>query len=173
MTSALVAYATKHGSTAEIAEAIAETLRRRGIAAVVAPADTVRSVDEFGLVVVGSAVYMFRWQGSAIDFLKRFERPLRERPTWLFGSGPTGGTPKDDAKVAAILEDQPSPPDNVAKLAKRIAARGYQTFGGRVGPDMGGIFERWVPKGDWRDFDAIRDWAERVADSVQPVSVRA
>jgi menaquinone-dependent protoporphyrinogen oxidase len=115
---------------------------------------------------------MLRWQGSAIDFLRRFERQLRERPTWLFGSGPTGGSPTDDAEVAAILEHQPDPPDSVAKLAKRIDARGYQTFGGRVGPDMGGIFERWVPKGDWRDFDVVRDWAERVADSVQPVGVR-
>jgi hypothetical protein len=74
--------------------------------------------------------------------------------------------------VAPILEHQPDPPDSVAKLAKRIDARGYQTFGGRVGPDMRGIFERWVPKGDWRDFDVVRDWAERVADSVQPVGVR-
>jgi menaquinone-dependent protoporphyrinogen oxidase len=171
MTGALVAYATKHGSTAEIAEAIGETLRKRGIPTVVAPADAVRSIDEFGLVVVGSAVYMFRWQGAAIDFLKRFDRQLRDRPTWLFASGPTGGTPKDDARVAEILATQPAPSGHVAKLAARIEARGYRTFGGRVTSDMGGIFERWVPKGDWRDFDAVVDWANAIADSVQPVAI--
>jgi menaquinone-dependent protoporphyrinogen oxidase len=170
MTSALVAYATKHGSTAEIAEAIGETLRKRGIPTVVAPADAVRSIDEYGLVVVGSAVYMLRWQGAAIDFLKRFERKLCDRPTWLFGSGPTGGTPEADTKVTEILTEQPAPPGNVAKLAERISVRGYRTFGGRVSADMGGIFERWVPRGDWRDFDAVGEWAHRVADSVQPVA---
>jgi hypothetical protein len=48
--------------------------------------------------------------------------------------------------------------------------RGYRTFGGRVGPEMGGVFERWVPKGDWRDFEAIRGWASHIADAVQPVA---
>jgi menaquinone-dependent protoporphyrinogen oxidase len=169
-TTALVAYATKHGSTAEIAEAIGDTLRARGIPTDVAPVDTIRSIDDYGLVVVGSAVYMFRWQGPAVGFVKRFERQLRERPTWLFGSGPTGGTPEEDSKVEEILAIQPAPPDNVAKLADRIAVRGYRTFGGRIGPSKG-LFERWIPKGDWRDFDAVRDWANGIADGVQPVAV--
>jgi menaquinone-dependent protoporphyrinogen oxidase len=168
---ALVAYATKHGSTAEIAEVIAETLRDRGITTEIAPADSVRSVDPYSLVIVGSAVYMFRWQGPAVDFLKRFERQLRERPTWLFGSGPTGGTPKDDDKVAEILADQPPPPDHIANLAEKIGSRGYQTFGGRVVPEMGGIFARWMPRGDWRDFDDIRAWANEVANAVQQAPV--
>jgi menaquinone-dependent protoporphyrinogen oxidase len=162
---ALVAYGTKHGSTAEIAEAIGETFRARGITTEVAPADAIRSVDDVGLVVVGGGVYVGRWHGAAVDFLKRFDRQLRDRPTWLFGSGPTGGTPKADQLLVEILAEQPPAPGNIAKLAERIGAREYRTFGGRAGPGMGGIFERWVPKGDWRDFDAIREWADRIADS--------
>jgi menaquinone-dependent protoporphyrinogen oxidase len=169
-TTALVAYATKHGSTAEIAEIIADTLRGRGITTEVAPANAIRSVDEYDLVVIGSAVYTFRWQGAAVDFLKRFERSLRERPTWMFGSGPTGGTLEEDDKVVEILAAQPPAPDNVAKLAARIGARPYRTFGGRIGPGFGGLFERWIPKGDWRDFDAVRAWGNEIADSVQPVA---
>lgn len=172
-TTAVVAYATKHGSTAEIAEVIAETLRGRGIPTDVGAAGDIRAIDDYGLVVAGSAIYMFHWQGEAVDFLKRFERQLSDRPTWLFGSGPTGGTPKDDAKVVEILADQPPPPGNVAKLAERVGARDYRTFGGRVVPEMGGIFERWVPRGDWRDFDAVRTWANGIADAVQPVGVQA
>jgi hypothetical protein len=38
---------------------------------------------------------------------------------------------------------------------------------------MGGFFERWMPKGDWRDFDAVRGWADGIAaelkDAVTPV----
>jgi menaquinone-dependent protoporphyrinogen oxidase len=172
-TTALVAYATKHGSTAGIAERIGATLRERGILADVAPARAIHSIDGYDLVVVGSAVYMFRWQGEAIDFLKRFERQLRGRPTWLFESGPTGGSPKAEEQMARVLADQPPPPGNVAKLAERIGVRECRTFGGRVGPEMGGIFERFVPKGDWRDFDEIRAWANTIADAVQPVAVPA
>ena len=171
-TTALVAYATKHGSTAGIAEAIGETLRARGIPTDVVPAREVHSVDPYGLVVVGSAVYMFRWQGDAVDFLKRFERDLQRRPLWLFGSGPTGGSEEADAKLAEILGDQPPPPGNIRKRAERLGARPYRTFGGAAGPDMRGVFERWIPKGDWRDFDAIRAWANSIADAVQPVAPR-
>ena len=170
-TTALVAYATKHGSTAGIAEQIGVTLRARGIPTDVAPARDIRSIDDYGLVVVGSAVYMFRWQGDAVDFLKRFEEQLRQRPTWLFGSGPTGGSPEAEEKLDQILANQPPPPGNVAKRVTRVGARGYRTFGGRVGPEMNGFFERRIPKGDWRDFDAVREWANEIADSVQPVAV--
>jgi menaquinone-dependent protoporphyrinogen oxidase len=136
-TTALVAYGSRYGSTAEIAEAIGETLRARGIVTEVAPADAIRSVDEYGLVVVGGGVYVGRWHGAAVGFLKRFDRQLRDRPTWLFGSGPTGGTPKAEELLVETLTRQPPPPGNVAKLADRIGAREYRTFGGRAGPGMG------------------------------------
>ena len=163
---ALVAYASKHGSTAGIAEAVAETLRARGFVTDVMPAKEVRRIDDYGLVVVGSAVYMFRWQGDAVDFLKRFRRELETRSTWLFSSGPTGGDAEADAKMADILVTQPPPPGNAAKLAERIGVRGHRTFAGATADTMTGFFERWIPKGDWRDFDAIRDWANEIAGSV-------
>lgn len=161
---ALVVYASKHGSTAEIAEVIGSTLRERGFVTDVRPAKEVRRLDDYGLVVVGSAVYMFRWQGDAIDFLKRFRRELEQRPTWLFSSGPTGGDAEAEAKVAEILAQQPPPPDNVGKLGERIGIREHRVFGGRTGEEMTGIFERWIPKGDWRDLDAVRDWAHHIAN---------
>ena len=163
MTRAVVAYATKHGSTADIAEEIGRVLREQDIDTDVSPAHAIRSIDAYDFVVVGSAVYMFRWQGEAVDFLKRFDEPLRHRPTWLFASGPTGGSPDAEYKLAEILAEQPAPPGNVRKLAERIGAREYRTFGGRAGPEMGGVFERWVPKGDWRDFPSIRAWATDIA----------
>lgn len=161
---ALVAYASKHGSTAEIAEVIGSTLRERGFVTDVRPAKEVRSLADYSLVVVGSAVYMFRWQGDAVDFLKRFRRDLEARPTWLFSSGPTGGDATAEAKVVDILTQQPPPPDNVVRLGERIGVREHRTFGGRAGDGMTGLFERWMPRGDWRDLDAVRDWAHRIAN---------
>lgn len=166
----LVVYASKHGSTAGIAEVLGDALRAHGLVTDVRPAKEVRRIDDYGTVVVGSAVYMFRWQGDAIDFLKRFRHELQSRPTWLFSSGPTGGTTEDDAKVAEILATQPPLSSNAAKLAEQIGVRGHRTFGGRTGDEMKGFFERWIPKGDWRDFDAVHAWADEIARSA-PVNV--
>ncbi|HEY7589828.1 MAG TPA: flavodoxin domain-containing protein [Candidatus Limnocylindrales bacterium] len=163
---ALVAYASKYGSTAEIAEAIATTLREEGMTTDVALARDVASVGAYDVVVVGSGVYMNRWDGAALGFLKRFERELAARPTWLFSSGPTGGSKDAEVKMAAMLAAQPPAPGEAGKRAQRIGARGHATFAGRIVPEMGGIFARWLPRGDWRDFDAVRSWARRVAADV-------
>jgi menaquinone-dependent protoporphyrinogen oxidase len=156
----LVAYASKHGSTAEIAEAIGEALRARGDEVEVRPAAEVRELSGVEGVVIGSALYMGRWMREGVEFLKRHERTLRDVPTWLFSSGPTGGTPDADAKVREMGPVATGRPvGNVARLADRIYALGHVTFPGRVVPEMGGMFARWVPRGDWRDFGAIRTWA--------------
>jgi menaquinone-dependent protoporphyrinogen oxidase len=160
----LVAYGSKYGATAGIAEAIGETLRERGLATDVRSAADVERIDDYDAVVVGGGVYVGRWHGDAVGFLRRFEHQLAGRPTWLFSSGPTGGTPKAELELRDVLARQPGPPGNVAKLAGRIRPRGHRTFGGRAGSDMGGIFARWIPKGDWRDFDAIRAWAVAIAE---------
>jgi menaquinone-dependent protoporphyrinogen oxidase len=162
----LVAYGSRYGSTAGIAEAIGETIRERGLVTDVLPARDVRRIDTYDAVVVGGGVYAGRWHGDSVSFLKRFEHELEVRPTWLFSSGPTGGNPKAEAQMAAVLAAQPDPPGNIAKVAKRIAPRDHRTFAGRVSAGMGGIFSRWIPKGDWRDFDAIRAWSVEIAEAI-------
>jgi menaquinone-dependent protoporphyrinogen oxidase len=161
----LVVYASKHGSTEEIAEAIGQALREGGADVDVRPAAEVRELQGVETVIVGSAVYMGRWMKEGVDFLKRHEGTLRSIPTWLFSSGPTGGTPETDQK---IRDDGPAvegrPGGNVARLAERIRIAGHVTFPGRVVPEMGGIFARWVPRGDWRDFTAIRRWAAGIVN---------
>ena len=164
MNAFLVAYATKHGSTAEIAAAIGEGLRRAGHVADVVAAREVRDVSAYRAVVLGSAVYMDKWQGDAVDFLQRFESDLQKRPTWLFSSGPTGGTPDAERKVAlALASEKSEPPGDVAGHSRWIGVRGHATFGGRIGEDMRGWLERWMPRGDWRDFDRVRTWAGSIA----------
>lgn len=166
MTRALVAYGSKYGATAGIAEAIGSTLRAHGLEADVRPAADVDRIDEYDVVVVGGGLYVGRWHGDAVALLRRFEEDLIDRPTWLFSSGPTGGSDKAELELRDVLARQPGPPGNVAKIAGRIHPRGHRTFGGRAGSEMGGIFARWIPKGDWRDFDAVSAWADGIADAV-------
>lgn len=60
-TSVLVAYATKSGSTARIAEIIAEALREQGLQAEVRPAREVLKPAGYDAVVLGGALYAGRW----------------------------------------------------------------------------------------------------------------
>ncbi|NIV37101.1 MAG: flavodoxin, partial [Anaerolineae bacterium] len=86
----LVAYATKYGATAEIAERIGQVLREAGLEADVQAADRAGDLGQYGAVVLGSAVYIGQWRKEAARFLKENETTLVEKPVWIFSSGPTG-----------------------------------------------------------------------------------
>src|SRR5512135_3636658 len=118
MTCVLVAYASKNGSTAEIAEAIAKELRAHKLDVDCLEAGDVRQLDSYQAVVLGSAVYMKRWQGSARRFLRRHHETLPTLPWWVFSSGPCGEPKPTDAKTADWLE----PPKIIAEV-ERLGAR--------------------------------------------------
>ena len=92
--SILVAYATKYGSTQEVAETIAAALREGGQTVDCQPAKEVRSLDGYGAVVLGAPLYMFRWHKDAKNFLSRHRQALTARPVAVFAMGPL----KDEAK---------------------------------------------------------------------------
>ena len=166
----LIAHGSKYGSTAGIAEAIASELRQGGLETDVKSAKEIAGVAGYDLAIVGAGVYMGRWNRDALDFVKRFAADLQSRPTWFFSSGPTGGSPKAEQQMAEMLKTQPGPPGAAAKWADRIGIRGHRWFAGRITPEMGGIFARWMPRGDWRDFDAIAAWASSIVGEVrQPI----
>ena len=171
MSKALVVFGSKYGSTAGLAEMVGSELRQAGFETDVVAAREIRSLIGYDLVIVGAGVYMGRWNGDALDFVKRFNADLRGRPTWFFSSGPTGGSAKAEQQMTEMLHSQPGPPGDAAKWATRIGIRGHQWFAGRITPDMGGIFARWMPRGDWRDPAAIAAWTGLIAgDMREPVA---
>src|SRR5688572_14150464 len=92
----LVAYASKHGSTTEIAEVIGKELRKRGYQVEVKPADEVGDPAWYDGFVIGSALYAGGWLKPAAQFLRANQALLATRPVWLFSSGPTGeGDPNE------------------------------------------------------------------------------
>jgi menaquinone-dependent protoporphyrinogen oxidase len=156
----LVAYATKLGATAEIAEAIAGTLREAGHDADARPAREAVDLDGVDAVVLGSALYAAHWQKDARRFVFRHRERLAAMPCWLFSSGPL------DAALAAA--DLPMAP-TVASLVRGLPIRRHRTFGGRLAPDAAvdpHILETH-PVGDFRDWAAIRAWGLEIADELR------
>ena len=87
--SILIAYATRYGSTQEVAERIAATLREGGLTVDVHPVKQVRTLDGYRAVVVGAPLYMFNWLKEARDFVSRHRAALATRPVAVFALGPT------------------------------------------------------------------------------------
>jgi menaquinone-dependent protoporphyrinogen oxidase len=158
----LVAYATRMGSTAEIAQAIGHELTRRGLSVTVSACTDAGRADRFDAVIVGSAVYIGHWDGEAVDYLKSEDAALSTRPTWLFQSGPCGEGARDE---------QIAVPHTVLKAARRLGVEAPVTFGGRLQKSTStGPISRWLATGalagDFRDWDRIRAWASDKADQL-------
>ncbi len=162
----LVAFGSKRGGTAGLAEMIKDALCDHGHTAIVAPAKDVRDLDGIGAVIVVGALYANRWHRDARRFVKRNRGALRRVPVWLVSSGPL-----DDS---AEQRDIP-PTRQVEKLAALVGARGHQTFGGRLAPDATGFPARAMAKnksGDWRDSEHVRGWGATVAGELASDSVK-
>ena len=163
----LVAYGTKYGATAEIAEKIGQVLGQEGFAAEVLPAERAGDVTSYQAVVLGSAVYIGQWRKEAATFLEANAEQLAERPVWLFSSGPTGeGDPVLLGKGWAF-------PEGLQSVADSIQPRDTAVFSGVMDLDKASFFEKLIvrlikaPVGDFRDWDAITAWAQGIADALK------
>ncbi|MEC3982601.1 flavodoxin domain-containing protein [Amycolatopsis sp. H20-H5] len=161
----LIAVASRHGSTKEIADelgrALSAELTGRGMTSQVDVmfADKVRSVAEYDAVVLGSAVYRGQWLDSAKGLAERHRGALLRKPVWLFSSGPVG----DPLKPA-------KDPVDVSAVVALVGARKNRVFSGKIDKQVLRFAERAimtalrVKEGDYRDWAAVREWASQVAE---------
>ena len=161
----LVTTASKHGSTAEIGDAIAAHLTSCGHDVEVRAPATVHDLDDVDAVVLGSAVYIGHWLKPARELVDRLGPQLADRPVWLFSSGPVGNPPKP-------LDD----PIDVVRLVQLIGAREHRIFPGFVDKKRLGFGERAImaavraPEGDFRKWSDIDAWASHIAEELAPVA---
>jgi menaquinone-dependent protoporphyrinogen oxidase len=153
----LITYGSSRGGTEGLAQTVADGLRAEDIEVDVLPPDRVRLLDSYDAVIVGGALYASRWHRAARRFVQRHARELRERPVYLFSSGPLD--------ESAAQDDIP-PVKAVKALMERTGARGHITFGGRLSADAAGFPASAMAKtnaGDWRDATRVRRWARTIA----------
>jgi menaquinone-dependent protoporphyrinogen oxidase len=166
-TSVLVAYATRYGSTQEVAEAVAATLRECGLAVDIQPLREVRTLAGYSAVVLGAPLFMFRWHKDALRFLSRHRQALIERSVAVFALGPVHD-PYDEKEWQ----------DSGAQLDKELAKFPWLTpdavemFGGKYDPAKLrfpiNLFAGDEPASDLRDWAAIRAWASNLAAKLEP-----
>ncbi len=154
----LVAVASKHGATLEIGQVIEASIRSSGLDVELKRIEDVSSLSAYDAFIIGSGVYSGHWMRAAREFIEVHEGELKQRPVWLFSSGPIGDPPKP-------LEN----PAEVAGVIKRLGSRGHRLFPGRIeGSDLG-ISEKALvalvraPDGDFRPWSEIAIWAESIA----------
>jgi menaquinone-dependent protoporphyrinogen oxidase len=154
----LVAYASKHGSTAEIAHRIAERLSERGHEVDARPVTEVDVLGRPEAVVLGSAVYAGSWRKEAVMFVERHREVLARTPVWLFSSGPLGHH----------VEDEQEQPRQLEEIRGWIAPRDHRTFFGKLDLSALSFGERMIakavnaPEGDFRDWEDIDAWADGI-----------
>ena len=159
----LVTYATRAGSTREVAEAVARTLREHGLAAELRPASAIETLAPYGAVVLGTALYTARVHRDARRFLRTHGSELAERPLAVFALGPK--TLADDEVAASRAQL-----DRALAAHPELRADPVAIFGGVVDPARLHFPFNRMPASDARDWDAIRQWADDVAAVVTPLA---
>jgi menaquinone-dependent protoporphyrinogen oxidase len=158
----LVGYATRTGSTSEVAEAIGQTLAARGFAVDVKPLKERPSLDGYDACVLGGAVNGGQWLPEAVQFVDANSARLAQLPTAVFyvHMMNAGDDAKQRRRRLAYLDKVRAlvtPTDEAFFLGKGpsaddtslIARWAFKAFGG-------------AGEGDCRDWDAIRGWAQGV-----------
>ncbi|MCM2466325.1 flavodoxin domain-containing protein [Methanoculleus oceani] len=156
----LVAYATRYGSTAEVAEAIGDELRKADVAVDVLPVGEVEDLSPYRAAVIGSPIYMGKWLPESQVFIERHQQHLRTIPVAYFAVGLTvadGG--------AEILRKAEASMDQVRMLVTPVDVG---VFPGRLESGRLSLTDRTITKliraktGDFRNWEAVRSWAEAV-----------
>ena len=156
----LVAASTRHGSTDEVAHAMAEAFAAAGVRADVVTGDAVAKIsdlDGYDGVVLGSAIYKGHWLTPTVAFADTHVDALAAMPVWLFSSGPVG-----DPTLVRL-------PEELDRISAATNARDHRVFPGRIALEELDDDERAYVEsvggqtGDYRDWAAVRGWAGRIA----------
>ncbi len=162
----LVTYATRAGSTIQIAETIAQTLGGTGSAVDMRPIKSVTDLKGYDAVVIGSAIRMGQWLPEAVQFVKTNQSTLANVPTayFLVSGFLKNDTPEMRKTVEAYL-------DPVRKI---LEPKSIGMFAGKMDYGKLSFLDRTIAKvmkaeeGDWRNWDAVRGWAHDLLPIVAP-----
>jgi menaquinone-dependent protoporphyrinogen oxidase len=160
--SILLAYATRFGSTQEVAETVAAALREAGLKVDLQPMQQVKTLDGYAAVVLGAAIYNTKWHADAHQFLAQHQAALKQRPVAIFTLGPLS------TSASAMRNSRHQLDKELAKY-RWLKPVAVEVFAGKYDPKKPGMgfFERLLPARDYRDWEAIRAWANALPAQLQ------
>jgi menaquinone-dependent protoporphyrinogen oxidase len=169
----LVAYATRGGSTREVADAVAATLRTQGFKAEVRPVESIDSILPYSAVVLGAPIYYGHWHKDMLRFLSQHTVALITRPVAIFALGPLQHDAEEMKAARTVI-------DKALVQFEWLTPVAGEVFVGKYDPSTMNPFERLLLKlpgspvrklstTDQRDWAAIRTWAESLASTLKPL----
>ena len=161
----LLAYGTMAGSTAEVAQAIADEMREAGAKVDVQAVENVRNIEGYDAVVLGSAVRAFHILGKTRRFLRKHRQALNKVPVAYFLVCLAMGDPTPENIKKANQYAQP--------MLKTKEPVSLGLFGGCINhgklTDLIGKSMKSLPEQDHRDWDQIRTWARETYHQLFPL----
>lgn len=175
--SVLVAYATRYGSTQEVAQAITHVLRDQRIEVDIQPMREVHSLEGYQTVVLGAPLYMNRWLKDARRFLARHHGALSRRTVAIFALGPLSTDEQEWQSANTQLDKELARYPDILPVAREI-------FVGKIDPTRFRFPDsliaslpasplKRVPASDGRNWEAIRAWAGQLATNLRPTVSQA
>ena len=163
----LVTYASRTGTTASYAEAIGKTLSENGAQVEVIAMDQAKDLSSYGVVVAGSSIRQFKWLPEAARFIETHQAELAQKRFAMFTVGIALAMPKgEQSRAAAAGWVQP-----VRALVNPIKDGFFP--GGMDFTLLPNNLETWIlhlmvvigvfPRGDQRDLNAARAWAQELS----------
>ncbi len=153
----LVAFDTKHGSTGQVAQTVADTLRGEGFDVHVERVDDVGTLEDVDAVVVGAPVYVGRLTKGARRLFVERRADLTRLPVAVFALGPLHEDPHEFDDAARSLE-------KALQAVPEVDPKTIRVFGGSLEPrDLRFPLSR-MERSDIRDWDAIRAWARALPE---------
>ena len=162
----LVTYASRAGSTAEVAQAIGRTLTDGGAVVDVMPMQDVTDLSAYRAVVTGSAIRGSKWLPEAVDFIQEHRSTLTQKRFAMFTVCITMAMKNAEKYRTGVM-------DWVAPVRALVKPLSEGLFAGML--DFSKLPFNWdtlmlrltvalgiFPRGDHRDWNAIRSWAENL-----------
>ncbi len=163
--SLLLAYATSYGSTQEVAQCVAETLRGAGYRVDLQPAKQVRSVSEYDAVILGAPLYMFRWHADAKRFLSRHRKALDYLPVAIFALGPFHNKEEELTSAREQLDKELAKYAWLKPAVVHVFPGKFHPAGLRFPYNLIPALKN-IPPSDERDWPAIQAWAIEVGSTL-------
>jgi len=171
--SVLIAYATRYGSTQEVAERIAQILIQSGYEVEVLPCKKVETIEQYQFFVIGAPFFIGRILKDAKNFLLKNQDVLSKKPVAFFALGPIGETEKELSETQSQL-------DKELKQFPWFKPISTVMFGGKYNPEKLRLLDKFLTlppasplhnlaTSDARNWENIKDWAEKLIATLNSI----